>query len=216
MPKTGGMTFRTHLERIYGKKLVFHDYTPCGHPDYKNEPPPPYLLKILRNPKKPTIIHGHFLMRRYTHIPNLNYITWMRNPVDRLISHYYFWLRGPDPNHEYCNKLVKKGLSITAFAQLMSNMFSKRFAPLDIKDFAFIGLTEQFNNSLKLFYAMYAPDKQPDMSIYENRNVANQSGWKLSNKKRRKIEKINSKDMKLYRQAQERFEILKDKYSKGF
>lgn len=216
MPKSGGMTFRTHLERIYSKKFVIHDYTPCGHPDYISEPSPPYILKKLRHPKKTTVIHGHFLMERYAHIPNLNYVCWMRNPVDRLISHYYYWLRGPDPNHEYCNKLIEKGLSITAFARLMPNMYTKRFAPLSINDFSFVGLTEQFNDSLKLFYAMYAPDKKPDMSIYENRNVANQSGWKLNDNERLKIETINHKDMELFKLAQERFEILQDKYLKGF
>jgi hypothetical protein len=216
MPKAGGLTFRNHLEKIYGKKTVIHDYTPCGLPDYKNELVPSHILNKLRNPKKTTVLHGHFLMERYAHLPNLNYVAWMRNPVDRLISHYYYWLRGPDPNHQYCNDLMEKGLSITDFAELMPNMFAKRFAPLNIKDFHFIGITEQFNDSLKLFYAMYAPNKKPTFDIHNNRNFARSGDYSLNPKQRSKIEEINSKDMKLYKQAQKRFKLLQNKYGKGF
>lgn len=217
MPKSGGLSFRSHLEYIYGKKNVIHDYTPCGHPDYELEPPPPYILNRLRHPKKTTVIHGHFLMERYAHVPSVHFVCWMRNPIERLLSHYYYWLRSPDYGHSYCLELVEKGLSVVEFAKLLPNMFTKRFAPLEINDFAFIGLAEQYNDSLKLFYSMFCPNKKPKLDIYENRNFARDTKeYRLNKEQRKELEKINKQDMILYRKAVKRFERLEREHKNGF
>jgi hypothetical protein len=217
MPKAGGLTFRNHLEYIYGKKNVFYDYTHCGHPDYKNTPPPAYILKKLRRPKKTTIIHGHFLIERYTNIPGVHFVCWMRDPIERLLSHYYYWLRAPDYNHPYCLKLVEDGLSVVEFAKLMPDIFTKRFAPLDIDDFSFIGLTDKYIDSLRLFYDMFCPSKMIKTDIHENRNFARDTDeYRLNRKQRTELEKINKQDIDLYQKAIERFELLKEKYQGGF
>jgi len=217
MPKVGGLTFRSHLETIYGKRNVFHDYTPCQHPDYVSEPPHGYLLKRLRHTNKTTVIYGHFFMERYFNIPGANFICWVRNPVERVISHYYYWLKGPDPDQPACNQLIKKGLSIVDFARLIPNMFTKRFYPLKVNDFSFVGLFEDYNDSLKLFYDMFAPEKKIVFDVHINRNYArNTSEYKLSGKMKREIEEINSEDMKLYRSGVKRYNFLVDKYRGGF
>ena len=217
MPKAGGLTFRNHLEIIYGKRNVFHDYTHCGRPDYKSTPPPNVILKHLRRPKKTAIIHGHFLMERYVHLPGLHYVCWMRNPIERLLSHYYYWLRAPDYNHPYYIELVEKGLSVVEFARLMPNMFTRRFAPLEINDFVFVGLVERYVESLRLFYDMFCPGKNVKLDIYENRNLArDKDEYRLEREQRLELEKINHLDMKLYRKAVKRYEMLLDKYQGGF
>lgn len=217
MPKSGGLTFRGHLERIYGKKNVIHDYTLIGRPDYKTTPPPGHVLAQLRRPRKTTIIHGHFSMERYAHIPGLHYVCWVRDPVERLLSHYYYWQRGPDYDHPHCLDLFEQGLSIIEFAKLMPNIFSERFAPLDIDDFAFVGIAGKYTDSLKLFYSMFCPNKKPVADIHENRNFARDTTkYRLDDKLRAELEEINSKDMELYKKALERFEFLRDKYSNGY
>lgn len=217
MPKAGGLTFRNHLEYIYGKKNVFHDYTHCGRPDYKNAPPPPYILDKLRRTNKTTVVHGHFLMKRYANIPAAHFVCWMRDPIERLLSHYYYWLRAPDPDHPSCQKLVKEGLSVTELAELMPNMFTRRFSPLDIDDFAFVGLADadKYTESLNLFYAMFCPNKRVRTDIHENHNAIRGNG-EYKFEQRRKLEKINRDDVDLYKRAIDRFNRLQNKYGNGF
>ena len=47
----------------------------------------------------PACIHGHFLPLSYRHLArraDVRFVTWLREPIDRLLSHYHYWRRAAD------------------------------------------------------------------------------------------------------------------------
>jgi len=38
-------------------------------------------------------VHGHFIADKYMSIPNAEYVFWLRNPIQRLYSQFYFGKR---------------------------------------------------------------------------------------------------------------------------
>ena len=82
VPKTGGTTFFQILSNAYGKESMFEDnlnvadsqvYTPSDLPSH---------IKV---------IHGHFCLDKYNGVfPTAKRVIWLRNPILRLISNYFF------------------------------------------------------------------------------------------------------------------------------
>jgi len=81
VPKTGGMSFLDALRQIYGDEAVFPD-----NGEYTG-------MEIAAMPLKPwhRVIHGHVWAGRYRRrLPDARMVTWLRHPVDWLISLYLF------------------------------------------------------------------------------------------------------------------------------
>jgi hypothetical protein len=162
IPKTAGRSFRQTLGEIAP-----------GHiqGDYGNQPsaaPTPWrqLRERFMAPKvKPgtRIVHGHFVAAKYwRHYPEATYIAWVRDPVERLASHYYFWQRGPRMQNPACRKMIEEKLSLQEFAALpeMRNVQAGFLKGVPLSALAFIGITEQYDRSIALFRQMLFP--QPD------------------------------------------------------
>src|SRR5262249_25549296 len=94
-------------------------------------------------------VHGHFHPNKYQSLDNVIRATFLREPVSRLLSHYYFWLNLPDtpeasgnPLHTY---MLREKLSILEFARLpiiqdfTTGIF---FKDVDMTTFDFIGRQE--------------------------------------------------------------------------
>jgi hypothetical protein len=220
IPKTGGITFRKHLERVFGSKRVFLDYNHTDRPDYKPGPPKPYLLAQLRKTKKTTAIHGHLFLSTYHRPAGVQRCMWFRDPIERLLSHYYYWLRSPDFDHPNCQRLHEDGLSVVEFAEIpeLKNVFTRFLDGTPMHELDFIGLVEDYQRSLKLFYAMYAPHLNPaELTEHINKNVAkDNSRYRLGDKERKRLETLNHRDMGLYAEAKSIFEKLVIRYGDGF
>ncbi len=83
IPKTAGTTFKKVLQQVYSEEEIFFDYPHRG----------PQRNRMLKK-EKPNIkiIHGHFPGNKYDlKFPEAKKIIWLRNPIERLISHYFFW-----------------------------------------------------------------------------------------------------------------------------
>jgi hypothetical protein len=98
VPKSAGFSFQKHLVHL-------------------SEPPTPHLLAQLRT-NKTTVIHGHFFLSRYRHVAGLQRAMWFRDPVERLLSHYYYWQHAADMDHPNCRRLHEEGMSAAEFAAI--------------------------------------------------------------------------------------------------
>jgi hypothetical protein len=219
VPKSAGFSFRDHLTHLFGKKRVIWDYNHTDRPDYKPEPPTPYLLAQLRT-NKTTVIHGHFFLSRYRHIPGLQRAMWFRDPVERLLSHYYYWQHAVDMDHPNCRKLHEEALSAAEFAAIpeLRNIYARFLDDEPLAELNWIGLVEDYQSSLDLFYAMYAVGRDPnEINVHLNKNRGRQGdNYELSSKERGKIERLNAEDMDLYSEAKTIFGRLADRYGKGY
>jgi len=219
VPKSAGLTFQKHLTHIFGQRVIW-DYNHTDRPDYAPEKITPYILAQLRT-NKTTVIHGHLFLSKYRHIPGLQRAMWFRNPVQRLLSHYYYWLRAPDMDHPNCVRLHERGLSVVEFANLpeLRNVFARFLDGESLKELDFIGLVEDYQASLILFYAMYAIGRDPrELNKHLNKNPGRggTAEYTLDSLSREAIEKLNAKDMELYALAKLKFRDLKERYGDGY
>lgn len=218
VPKCAGFSFQRHLTHLFRKRAIW-DYNHTDRPGYKQGPPQHYILSELRHPKKVTVIHGHFFLSKYHNIPNIQRAMWFRHPVDRLLSHYYYWLRGPDMDHPNCRALHEQGLSVVQFAKIpeLRNVFTRFLDGEKMTELNWVGIIERYQDSIDLFYAMYATGRDPgEIKPHENKNVAHPEGYELDKAAREEIERLNAEDMRLYDIAQGMFDRLIERYGNGY
>jgi len=215
IPKTAGTSFRRILETIYGDHLVI------DHPWRKLRP-----LWAQRNPadfgrgylhaalKDVRCIHGHFNAEKYSVLPNAGFdiqlVTWLRDPIERAVSAYYFLRDKPPPeNPERCTPWEQKAkvLDIQSYfeeTRHWCNTMSRQLAGVPISNFKFIGIVEEFDVSLQRFVRTF--DLPPiGVMPFERKNPKKQAyeKYEVSSAVRQIIEKESSKDIELYRLAKD-------------
>jgi hypothetical protein len=101
-------------------------------------------------------IHGHFSGTKYLSLrPRAQFITWVRHPVARLISHYFYYKEYPGDAHapHEVHLAVKAGISFADFAALptIRNMMTNLFLrDVSFDDLAFVGVQERYATDLAI------------------------------------------------------------------
>ena len=212
IPKTGGSTFSRLLTSWFGEKILF-DYNGLSYSEKKKAEIPPQCL----------CIHGHFFSGKYAKtFPNAKFITFLRDPAERIISHYYYWLRHPDLKNPRCLDMIRRNLSLEEFSltEYYRNYQSKIISPKTLSEFAFVGITEKFDQSIELFRIMFSLKK---IKVFR-RNVnpkKKSSNYSIDENLRKSIKLSNDKDVKLYNEAKKRFyqdynKVVKRPFNPGF
>lgn len=201
IPKTGGTSFATVLERAFPGQVAYF---------YKahNRRTHPLLREHGRALDSSVIaemeaegvrfLHGHGAFSTYAPaMPDpARYWTWLRDPVDRVVSSYHYHRkrqeqpetagRGPD-------KVAGRDLAGFARALVNRNQQSRILAGAPIEALGFVGITERFDQSLArlgltsdaLPRAKNVNRKRPDATLEERRLIA----------------ELNAADVALYEQA---------------
>ena len=197
IPKTAGVSFRKVLAQIYGPGFV----------QYYWEITDAWGRVRADVPSDATCVHGHFvahiLAEKY---PDATLITWVRNPVERVASSYYFRLRNPDWKHPVCVELHEKKLSLLEYAglELVRNEMTRFFGQKQPADFAFIGLVEEIESSMTVFFDRF--ELHPVPIPRDNYNPDRQNAYyDLSEGERRQILELNQADWDLYQVCSERY-----------
>lgn len=87
IPKTAGTTLHKIICHQYpANRIAIHHDT--------DGPPTPELVACLRK-RDCRVVMGHFSVGLHEFIPGLRYITCLRHPVARLVSHYHHTLNTP-------------------------------------------------------------------------------------------------------------------------
>ena len=185
VPKSGGTTFIGILQSIYGDKFRID----------RRDIPHMGGFRGAYIKGEHDCIHGHFQKKKYESW-NYDFITWVRHPVERMISQYYKQrTQRAGRRDEHQVKLKTDKLSLIEFAELKQNeMTEVYFNNCKPSDFAFIGILEKFNSSLDRF------EKYLGVKIKRDFEIKNQTKHKevISPNKKKQIEEIMSKDMKFY------------------
>lgn len=185
VPKAAGTTLQEIIVRQYpgGKGFRF-----TGAPERERE----FLAMSDAERAAYDVLTGHVAYGIHRHVPGSPvYVTMLRDPVERIISHYYFVLRKPD---HYLHDLVAGGrMSLRDYVERRASIEldndqtryfveqprpTDRFVPItpDLlerakrnleRGFAVVGLAERFDESLVLMQGAFG---WLDVT-YERRNV---------------------------------------------
>ena len=134
LPKTAGTAFRHVLTDVYGLNNVLGDYPPN-----QIHQPEKSIDKSIK------VIHGHFEPSKYRgYFPAAKRIVWLRHPLFRLISEYFFAKTIKDRNNVIHAQLLDGNLSILEFARIrqMKNFLSQKIKGMQLAQFDFVGVQE--------------------------------------------------------------------------
>ena len=149
-------------------------------------------------------VHGHFWAGKYDEaLPGALKITWLRDPVRRVLSHYYYWKSKASLPNSLHRVFVEKQSSLAEFIEfpIMQNVYAKTFLrDHELCNFAFVGVCE-----------FYAEDMQrlqhqlgwPEVALpRENRTEHPEyNALKIDAALEQRIRQLNTADMDLYRRA---------------
>ena len=179
IPKTAGTTLHKVISHQYPREKIFihHD----------TEGPPSAELAAHIEAQGTSVIMGHFSVGLHRFIPSLRYVTCLRDPVPRLISHYRHALH--DPTH-YLHREAK---SLT-LAQYVSSGFSGELSDgmtrmlAGLEDFHHGKVTEETLalalSNLETRFAAVIPSERFDEGLLL---LARDLGWKTPYYLRRKV-----------------------------
>jgi hypothetical protein len=190
IPKTAGVTIRNVLKEHFAEGFVLHYWEITDAWGRVRE----------QVPAEATCVHGHYQTDKLAGLfPHARLITWVRDPVERVVSSYHHRLRDPDPRHPVCTELHEKRLSLLEYAALplVRNEMSHFFGTKQVADFHFIGVVEDFDRSFaRLTQLLGLPGgPAPRDNVNPDKKT---SRYALEPKIREKILELNERDAALY------------------
>lgn len=211
LPKTAGTSFARTLRDYYGSGLL-EDYTMLPMQQPRGVRELRALVAGLTAAKSPPAgvqaIHGHFLPVKYRLAlrgRQVRWITWLRDPVQRLLSHYHFWIRdyaGDDPAQPLRNRVLAERWSLERFClgPELRNLYRQYLWGFDPARFAYIGITEHYPQDLAWFSQHCLGGEVAAASALVNPDRVGQP-YPVEPSLRARIERHHAADMALYRQA---------------
>ncbi len=212
--RTAGNTFGGYLRQVFGIKYYFNDY----------ERYPAQYVQVPED--KDVCIHGHMEADKYKdRFPNAHLITWVRNPLQRIISNY-IWrqrLQNISLHNKDLVTFKKENWTLVQFA-LRSSEGYRAFDRMlcyskgkKISDFRFVGVMEQFERSIELFNRIYnvenPPEEYESYFVNVDRAKYRDSTYNIPFDQAEIIIEANLIEFEIYEKAKMYFEALCDKYN---
>lgn len=158
VPKCAGTSFLDALTEAFGRDAIYRDYDdrPVDPAAPVNLDPAGFFERAhaggypLLAGKR--VVHGHFHARKYAALgEGVRRIAFLREPIDRMISHYYYWMSTPLTDHALRSYVVRNRLSVYEFARLplIHDFYTRTFfSGVDLGTFAFVGFFETYREDV--------------------------------------------------------------------
>ncbi|MEB8430926.1 hypothetical protein OO007_01720 [Cocleimonas sp. KMM 6892] len=214
LPKTAGSSFASSLNEHFGKALL-KDYKdlPLHHSSLNRNKHAiiQSSFNYFRDFDNIQCIHGHFLPLKYRFHKvekDFKYVTWLREPAERLASQYFYMKRHYSHEKAITQPLLKRiveekwSLERFCLGPELRNTYSKFLWGFPTKKIDFIGIVENYDNELNFFSETFL--KNNALSPYKqniNPTTNNQSYFSDNPKLKSRITQYHAKDYKLYKAA---------------
>jgi hypothetical protein len=225
IPKSGGMTVYDILNREYGRS---HIYTFSGGRHRLQHDVDKFKALSIQERNSFSLLRGHnpFGIHKLLQT-HFSYITILRDPIARVVSHYYYVLN--NPHHLLHENVVSANMSLETYVSSginyeMDNGQTRQIAGVSeeisfgmcsgdllnqaieniARSFSVVGLTERFDETLLLMKHVLGWKSYP---VYTRQNVSKnkQSKGTLSEDTRQLIAQYNQLDLELYEYATQLF-----------
>lgn len=207
LPKTAGTSFFDALNTAFDGKVLrdyqdfplhqtIHDRT------YKAFADALFMEDVLNDKHaEMQCIHGHFMPVKYALLPEhkTDFITWMRHPVNRLVSHYHHWVNTYNEHSPSLQKrVVEENWTLDDFACSleMKNVYAQFLFSFPITRFKFIGITEYYSQDLN-----WLRENLLGQDIQESQLNRRKTDYSIDPKLKDEIETLHIEDMDLYEHA---------------
>jgi hypothetical protein len=220
VPKAAGTTLSVVMKQVYPKETIYS--IPSGLTDTRE------IDALLRLPdeerRKIRVLQGHFVFGLHRHLPQRSlYVTLLRDPVERVVSSYYYILK--HENHFRHAEVAGGKMSLVDYAeseklylndgqtQILAGAAPGIAATREMLEqarrnveqhFAVVGLSERFDDSLALIRRCFGWPRR----LYRSCNVStNKPGLAaLPPGIVEHLRGLNPLDTELYRWAEQRFD----------
>lgn len=215
IPKTAGTFFGQVLQSLQ-PEIIFFNYgpeSPSTRIYIHNEPLEfadrnslqPFFFDYLRQKDGGVaIMHGHVWEKRFwDENPDAKLLCWMREPAQRLYSHYEFFKRQPKPGNERYENFKRRKQTFLEFAtdQLNVNRQTGILDGISINELSFVGVVERVSQSLDLFSNVFGKNISVSETFSLNKNQnRNSESYKISEEELSNIEECNLLDFQNYYQ----------------
>lgn len=193
--KSGGTTFGFILKDMYKDKFFWDKSEDSAFlhgrvVDYN-----------MTHVAKRDVVHGHININKYSFLAR-PYITWLRHPVSRLESEYSIirQKRITKSSSPFHRRIINERLSFIDYCKIMKDVYKRYLGDMKVNDFAFVGLTEYYEESLFVFSQIVGKEIPP----YHRRNsrrLYKQLFKEGSTEERLVCTKLNQKDIAFWREA---------------
>lgn len=207
IPKTGGVSVIDALSR---------QYSPAALVQMKKDVPP-----VLTSDTQ--IVTGHRARRTLGDVPGVRFFTFVRHPVDMVISHYEHISRSLRTKHFWKIRIARTSLDAylrTGTFLDFDNGMVRRITGVDVpfgacteehleaaigildREYDFMGITEQFNESMFGLGLVLGCATPP---CYIRKNHMSYPVGLYTDQTKQYIAELNTYDMRLYEYATRRF-----------
>ena len=200
VPKTAGISFRTLLYKVYGKKYCFN--INLGGQKHRRLYNSASLDKI--TPLRTKVLHGHFTYDEVSDLAisrSLPVIVWVRDPLERVISNYRYAQRQiVTKRHRDDKGLSSMSLIDYARTKRQINLMSRFLRGLPLEDYAFVGISDYFAEEWNALSRLF---RWPSVPVVRKNST---STFPLdlppvTEEERAEITWLNQEDIALYRSA---------------
>lgn len=214
IPKAAGTSFRSALEKYFGKSRVIRDYGPHSESTsqvvyehlYSGEDAkgPAELLKAIGDGTA-RILVGHFPIKRYAeYFEPQNIITFVREPLVRTCSEYLHRINNMTFEGSFSDFVQRPG-----YRNLQSRLLE------GVSEKAFVGITESYSESLGLINAATQWNIPRRKKNVGRRGGGRKFAENLTAHELDLFYRMNQKDLELYKKAKQQFDVLKTPTSKA-
>lgn len=217
LPKTAGTSFLTTLGAHFGDNILLDSNGDLGctiadatmlsqYEKYKVVLEASFRIAEMEF-SGVECIHGHIHAIKYLLMASkreTKFVTWMRNPVDRVISQYYFWKKYSEtPMCALHQTMLEENWSLEqfCFGTQIKNIYGELLWGFPLEYFDFIGITEFYEEDLEYFsrHHLNSHARAQMLNAGDNKGRA----YQIDSQLRKEIETFHDRDMYLYERALE-------------
>ena len=191
-PKAAGTSLRKQLKSHFRSSFLYYNNDPLTASGFET---------VDDLPKGVKAVHGHFRAARYDAVSNAFRFTFLRDPVENLISIYFYWLTLRPFGHPWHDKFVSEKPSILDFGKygpfrcLMSETY---FGNYDMSRLDFIGFYETRARDLPRLGELIGVNLNVEYHTNRTRNTEAQAALKLDESKKDALRTLLAEDVRFY------------------